>query len=56
MRSWPIFAALLAMTQGAAAQVPPDPANGAKLATELCMRQKWVCEGERMRSVEPDPQ
>lgn len=36
MRSWPIFIAVLAMTQGATAQVPPDPANGRKLATELC--------------------
>ncbi|WP_165688965.1 bifunctional DNA primase/polymerase [Mycobacteroides abscessus] len=30
--------------------------RAAELATELCMRQKWVCEGERMRSVEPDPE
>ncbi|CAJ1579778.1 bifunctional DNA primase/polymerase [[Mycobacterium] wendilense] len=28
--------------------------RAAELATELCMRQLWVCEGERMRSVEPD--
>lgn len=30
--------------------------RAAELATELCMRQLWVCEGERMRSVEPDPE
>jgi len=36
MRSWPLTAALLITAQSVLAQVPPDPANGRVLATELC--------------------